>query len=61
MLPHEETAPVCLRGARAVLVVAIMEPQFSRGALLKINFIFVELRWMNIYRGEVIQGSLNLR
>ena len=32
-----------------------------RRALLKINFIFVELRWMNIYRGEVIQRSLNLR
>ena len=61
MLPHEETAPDSIRGARAVLAVAITEPQFSRRALLKINFIFVELRWMNIYRGEVIQRSLNLR
>ena len=35
-------------GARAVLVVAIMEPQFSRGALLKINFIVVALRYVNV-------------
>ena len=49
MLPHKETAPVCIRGgARAVLVVAIMEPQFSRGALLKINFIVVALRYVNV-------------
>lgn len=35
-------------GARAVLAVAIMEPQFSRGALLKINFIVVALRCVNV-------------
>ena len=35
-------------GARAVLAVAIMEPQFSRGALLKINFIVVALRYVNV-------------
>ena len=48
LLPHEETAPDCIRGARAVLAVAIMEPQFSRGALLKINFIVVALRYVNV-------------
>ena len=35
-------------GARAVLAVAITEPQFSRGALLKINFIVVALRYVNV-------------
>ena len=35
-------------GARAVLVVAIMEPQFSRRVLLKINFIVVALRYVNV-------------
>ena len=35
-------------GARVVLAVAIMEPQFSRGALLKINFIVVALRCVNV-------------
>lgn len=40
--------PFVLGGARAVLVVAIMEPQFSRGALLKINFIVVALRYVNV-------------
>ena len=35
-------------GARGVLAVAIMEPQFSRGALLKINFIVVALRYVNV-------------
>ena len=48
MLPHEETAPDSIRGARAVLAVAITEPQFSRGDLFKINFIVVALRYVNV-------------
>jgi|GEM_PF-3990223 len=34
--------------ARAVLAVATMEPQFSRRVLLKINFIVVALRCVNV-------------
>ena len=40
--------PFVLGGARVVPAVAILEPQFSRRVLLKINFIFVALRCVNV-------------